>query len=300
MSKHVRITAFTDPACTWCWGSEPQLRAIEARFGEQVSVRSVMGGLVKDIRGFMDRANAIGGDPKRSNAAIAAHWLEASARHGMPVQVDGFSLFSDEDPSTWPICEAFEAARLQDEVLAARFLRRLREATAAEARQTNRIEVQVELAAEAGLDVARFLVALRDGSARAAFQRDLAETTRAGVRGFPAFLFEGDRAMKAPGWMPLSGFREVLGLVSGGQLLETPPPKTAAAIAAFIHRHGRVTDREVTVTFDLGDAEWMALAPAVLSEEGVTVEPAGNGRFLSGRGASGPGTCDSSTGTCAV
>jgi len=129
----------------------------------------------------MDTANGIGGDAERSNAQIAAHWLEASARHGMPVRTAGFRMFTDQDRSTWPMCEAYEAARLVDEGLAARYLRRLREANAAEALQVNRVEVQAELAAEVGLDVGRFLGALRDGSARAAFQADLAETARHGV-----------------------------------------------------------------------------------------------------------------------
>jgi protein-disulfide isomerase-like protein with CxxC motif len=139
MSKQVRITAFTDPACTWCWGSEPVLRAVETRFGDQVHIRPVMGGLVKDIRAFMDTANGIGGDPERSNAQIAAHWLEASARHGMPVKTNGFRMFTDQDVSTWPMCEAYESARLQGEAAGGRYLRRLRAATAAEARRTNRI-----------------------------------------------------------------------------------------------------------------------------------------------------------------
>src|SRR6266536_102286 len=144
MSKQVHITAFTDPACTWCWGSEPILRALETRLGDQVRIRSVMGGLVKDIRAFMDTANGIGGDPERSNARVAAHWLEASERNGMPVKAEGFRLFTDQDNSTWPICEAYEAARLQGEAVGGRYLRRLREATASEARWTNRIEVQAE------------------------------------------------------------------------------------------------------------------------------------------------------------
>ena len=117
MSKQVRITAFTDPACTWCWGSEPMLRAVETRFGAQVHVRPVMGGLVKDIRAFMDVANGIGGGPERSNAQIASHWLEASARHGMPVKTDGFRLFTDQDVSTWPICEAWRSLRATISIL---------------------------------------------------------------------------------------------------------------------------------------------------------------------------------------
>jgi predicted DsbA family dithiol-disulfide isomerase len=299
MSKQVRISAFTDPACTWCWGSEPVLRAVETRFGHQVHIRPVMGGLVKDIRAFMDTANGIGGDPEHSNAQIAAHWLEASARHGMPVKTDGFRMFTDQDVSTWPMCEAYEAARLQGEAAGGRYLRRLREATAAEARQTNRIEVQAELAAEVGLDLGRFLGALRDGSALTAFEADLAETARHGVRGFPAFLFEGERRVMVPGWLPYEGFREVLGMVSGGGLVETAPPSTPEAIAAFIRRHGRVTDREIAVTFGLSDQAWGALEPEVLQAAGIEVEPAGNGRFLRVRGSA-VGTCDPTTGACSI
>jgi putative protein-disulfide isomerase len=236
MSTQVRITAFTDPACTWCWGSEPVLRAVETRFGDQVELRPVMGGLVKDIRAFMDTANGIGGSPERSNAQIAAHWLDASSRHAMPVKTDGLRMFTDQDVSTWPMCVAYEAARLQGAAAGARYLRRLREANAAEARQTNRIEVQSELASEVGLDLGRFLGAIRAGTARAAFEADLAETARHRVRGFPAFLFEGDRQMMVPGYLPCEGFREVLGMVSGGGLVETVPPRpwwtSSAAMAA--------------------------------------------------------------------
>jgi predicted DsbA family dithiol-disulfide isomerase len=299
MNPLVRITAFTDPACTWCWGSEPMLRAVEARFGDQVQVRPVMGGLVKDIRAFMDTANGIGGDAERSNAQIASHWLEASARHGMPVKTEGFRMFTEQDVSTYPMCEAYEAARLVDEGLAARYLRRLREANAAEALQTNRVEVQAELAAEVGLDVGRFLAALRDGSARAAFQADLAETARNGVRGFPAFLFEGERRVMVPGYLPYDGFREVLDVVSGGKLVETVPEKTVEAIVSFVRRHGRVADREITITFGLSDREWAALQPGVLGTAGIEVVPAGNGRFLRARSAA-AGTCDAATGMCTV
>jgi hypothetical protein len=208
-------------------------------------------------------------------------------------------MFTEQDVSTWPMCEAFEAAKLQGEAAGNRYLRRLREATAAEARQTNRVEVQAEVATEVGLDLGRFLGALRDGTARAAFEADLAETARHRVRGFPAFLFEGDRQTMVPGWLPYEGFREVLGMVSGGELVETAPPRTAEAIVAFIRRHGRVADREITVTFGLSEQDWGALEPEVLQAAGIEVEPAGNGRFLRVRGSA-VGTCDPTTGACSI
>jgi putative protein-disulfide isomerase len=92
--KMIEIIEFTDPVCTWCWGSEPVLRKLETRFGEQVKISYIMGGLVKDITSFYDSHNDIGGDPDRSNKNIARHWVDASERHGMPVKSEGFKLFS--------------------------------------------------------------------------------------------------------------------------------------------------------------------------------------------------------------
>jgi putative protein-disulfide isomerase len=110
----IEMLAFTDPVCTWCWGSEPVLRKLQAYYGDAVHIRYVMGGLVKDIRAFYDNANDIGGDPEQSNAQIARHWLEASARHGMPVQIEGFRLFTAATTSTYPQNIAAKAAEQTD------------------------------------------------------------------------------------------------------------------------------------------------------------------------------------------
>jgi protein-disulfide isomerase-like protein with CxxC motif len=108
----VELLAFTDPVCTWCWGSEPVLRKLETWYVDAVFIRYVMGGLVEDITAFYDSANDIGGDPEKSNLQIARHWLEATARHGMPVRTEGFRLFSAETISTYPQNVAFKAAEL--------------------------------------------------------------------------------------------------------------------------------------------------------------------------------------------
>ena len=51
--KHtIEIIEYTDPYCTWCWGSEPVLRHLQEAYGDQLSIRFVMGGLVEDSRTF--------------------------------------------------------------------------------------------------------------------------------------------------------------------------------------------------------------------------------------------------------
>lgn len=61
MQRIIDLTEYTDPYCTWCWGSEPILRRIEWVYGEQVFIHFVMGGLVEDMESFHDPMNAIGG-----------------------------------------------------------------------------------------------------------------------------------------------------------------------------------------------------------------------------------------------
>lgn len=60
--KVLEIVSFTDPYCTWCWGSEPILRKIEEVYRKQVSISFVMGGLVEDIRNFSDPGAGIVGE----------------------------------------------------------------------------------------------------------------------------------------------------------------------------------------------------------------------------------------------
>ena len=49
MKDKVRISVFADPVCTWCWGSVPVLRALEYRYGDQLDITYVMGGMIVDI-----------------------------------------------------------------------------------------------------------------------------------------------------------------------------------------------------------------------------------------------------------
>jgi predicted DsbA family dithiol-disulfide isomerase len=41
--KSVEILEFTDPACTWCWGSEPILRKLETLYEGNMEVNFIMG-----------------------------------------------------------------------------------------------------------------------------------------------------------------------------------------------------------------------------------------------------------------
>ena len=276
----LEILAFTDPVCTWCWGAEPVLRKLQVGYGDQVRMRPVMGGLVEDIRAFYDSANAIGGDPERSNAQIAAHWLEASERHGMPVRTEGFRLFTAEVVSTYPQNIAVKAAELTDPSLAARYLRRLREASAAEARETGRREVLIELAGEVGLDLATFIGHLTDGSAEQAFRADLELTRQFGVSGFPTFrLSYGERALLLRGYQGFAAMQAVIETLCAGTLQWRAPTPDADSLLGFLHTFGRAAPVELATVFDLSPTDLERLLAGLEAAGNIRRVAAGQGCF---------------------
>ena len=276
----IEVLAFTDPVCTWCWGSEPMLRKLETYYGDAVHIRYVMGGLVKDIRDFHDRSHDIGGDPEHSNAQIARHWLEASERHGMPVRTEGFRLFTADATSTYPQNIAFKAAELMDSKLAPRYLRRIREASATEARETGRNEVLIELANETGLDLPTFLGHLNDGSAERAFEQDLETTRSYGVRGFPSFLFRyAGKELMLRGYQEFRTMQAVIDTLTSGKVAGQEPQSRPEDALAFFHRYGRAAPIEVAVALGLSVEESDQILAVLANQRAIHRVDAGNGYF---------------------
>jgi len=243
-SCEVEIVYFTDPWCTWCWGSEPILRRIMEEYGGQVRISYVMGGLVEDIDSFYDPVNRIS-----TVEQVAPHWLEASARHGMPVDVGIF--YEDPPSSTYPANIAYHAAKLQDPAIADKFLRRMREAAATERRNLGRMEVLVELAGEMGLDRERFALDM-EGEAKERFEEDLRYSRGLGVTGFPTFLLRNRRGDKLwlHGYQGFEIFERAFERLAPGLRRKKPE-----GILDFVRKYGRAATREVAEVFGLSMEE---------------------------------------------
>ena len=250
--KKIIITNFTDPVCCWCWGTEPVVRALETRYPGDIEMRYVMGGLVKDITDFEDPSNGIGGDISLINAQVARHWLESSRVHRMPVKAEGLDLFSLEYGSTYPLNVAYKAAQLASPKLADRYLRRLREASLTQAKQTNRQEVLDALAREAGIDMPAFSQAVKDGSANRAFQTDLGLGKALGVSSFPTFLVKSAQARQIMmrGFNTRQDFERVFAQLTDGELKPLASPPEEEVLMWLLKNHGSLAREEVFQAFD--------------------------------------------------
>lgn len=276
----LELVQYTDPYCTWCWGAEPILRRIHEIYGEQVSQRFVVGGLVRDIREFLDRANNIGGAQWYVNAA--QHWDDASTQHGMPVDGRVFYDQKSEIFSTYPACIAFKAAQFQDDCLSQCYLRRLREGAAAERLIIQRVDVQMQLAEEVGLNPETLHEDIRTGRAEEAFKADLQECKAAGVSSFPTFSIRNvatSASIVLAGYCNFRSFADAFHQLAKRPLREAIIQVDDDKLLDFIRRHRKVAAREVAEVFGLThEAASHKLAQLTFGQF-IKQQAAGNGFF---------------------
>lgn len=184
--KPVKITYYTDPICSSCWGIEPQLRKLKLEYGDHLEIDYRMGGLLPDW------SYNSGGISKPSD--VAGHWEEVSAHYQMPIE--GGMWLHDPLDSSYPPSIAIKAAQIQDEVKAIAFLRKLREFVFLDEKNIARWEVIAEVAEIVGLDVDQ-LKHDYHGAAKTLFEEDLAYARTLGVRGFPTLFFSNDQNNQA-------------------------------------------------------------------------------------------------------
>lgn len=163
----VDVIHFADPSCWWSWGLEPVLNRLREVYGEQISVTYKMGGITNDLSEWRREYDVI------DDKALRAWVTESVSMTGMPAD-PGYYLKSGVK-STWPACVAFKAAQLQGEEGAERFLRRLMEIVAVEARDVSGEEALARVGKEVGLDPERLVRDIRSGKAKALFEEDKGE-----------------------------------------------------------------------------------------------------------------------------
>jgi predicted DsbA family dithiol-disulfide isomerase len=289
MAFTIEITEYTDPYCTWCWGSEPVLRHLQEAYSDQLSVRFVMGGLVEDIRTFHDAANGIGGSDWRT--PLVAHWLEASQRHGMPVDVSGWA--TTDFRSTWPSNIAYEAAKLQNEVLANRYLRRMREVAATECGELSSPVALADIAEAVGLDRARFLVDFK-GQAEDEFARDRWECGQRGVHGFPTFMVSVDSKERlAHGYRTYAQMTGMIDLLAGGPVERHKLDFSDLSVLDFVEKYDSAAVVEVAEVFEVAPAQAKAALDRLVT--GGSLERPKPGLLYR---SPVPVICDTATGQC--
>ncbi len=271
----IRFVEFTDPISVWCWGLEPAVRRLEVLYPDSVEVVVRMGGLFEDF-GPM-RANWTRMSGGKWKESVLAFMNGVAEQHRMPMDPEKMFATMDDFTSTWPGCVAAKAGEAQGRDAGRRYLRRLREAVLLEGKPIHHRGMQEALAAEAGLDVPALAKALDDGSAKAAFERDLEECRSLGITGFPTVeVRRGAESVRIEGWHPWEEIEETVRKLDPGlrpRRLEATP----AAVEELFRRYPTAATREVAAVLTMTDDDAEILLEDLEAEGRVTRREAGSG-----------------------
>jgi len=238
---------FTDPSCSYAWGTEPKYRRFRWQYSELVrSWRQVMSGIMVD--GWRD-ALGVGGDDEKARAGHEAYLRDVTALTGMPHPIPMHYVMSHSEDA----CRVAIAARAQGPAVAEAVLRRLRDSWFIWGKPAD--SVQRGLAAAvgvAGCDVERLAKDLADPATETAYRADWEESrnpnehalnepdTRPGrgaaqphgarMRyGLPALLLTGPAGeATVAGWRDWSVWEEAAERVCPGAVARARPRPTPA------------------------------------------------------------------------
>jgi predicted DsbA family dithiol-disulfide isomerase len=160
----VEVIHYTDAACPWAYNFEPALRALEARYGDQLSVRTVMIGLSASYEEYVARGYTAEG---------SSLTRRRFRRRGMPMATGP----RPRPFGTAPACRLVKAAELQGVPQAEAVLRSLRFTWFTTDLVMDDEDALREVAASVdGLDAERAIADSQTPEVEEAYQRDRAET----------------------------------------------------------------------------------------------------------------------------
>lgn len=238
----VEVVEFTDPGCSWAWGTEPKLRLLRWRYGDRLRWRRVLGGLIGDMNNYVEDF-----DPVRNARRQSGYWKSVYEHTGMTYPVHLEWMYT----STEPPGRAVKAAELQSDDVAGRVLRRLRESIFVFGLPADTDDRIIEaVRGVEGLDVDRFAADLGTEVVEKAFTEDWEETRRPNehvmtLEGdapgigraknteghwrfvFPTLIFRGpDGEATVPGWCDYGRYEEAMEAVAPGTTANARPDPT--------------------------------------------------------------------------
>lgn len=189
----VAIDYFTDILCVWAYIAQLRVDAVEREFGDQVRFNwkfcSVFGDARRKIRNAWHEKGMAGFNAHLRHSAEAFPEITLNPDLWLTVQPassTGAHLFLKA-------AQLAEAAGEEPEGTAIQTIRALREAFFRDGRDIASWDVQAEVGAASGLDIARLEARIRDGSAFAELASDYQDADNLKLKGSPSFVLNQGR-----------------------------------------------------------------------------------------------------------
>ena len=245
-TKPVQMIYVTDPICSYCWEAEPEIEKFTSLYGEHMDVKIVMGGLLESWDDFADEANGI-----RKPSDVGAHWREAAARYGMPI--DGTVWDKEPIESSYPASIAFKLVQQISDTSSKRFLRAIREEVMIFNRNVGKDEVLINVLDRNNRNGKKVVEDTKTDEARALLTGDIALARSLGAISFPTVILlnaEGE-GLRIPGLRNFDEYEKALFELTGEEFEPAPLPELEDMF--ILSRN--LFYKEIEVMYDLEPAQ---------------------------------------------
>lgn len=217
-SKPFQLVYVTDPICCYCWQVEPELQKFIAHYGHVMDTKILMGGLLESWEGFADEGNAI-----RQPADVGAHWREAAAHYGMPI--DGTVWDKDPLESSYPASIIYKLVQQISGTSARRFLRAVREEVMVFNRNVARDDVLMNILERNDRNGKKLVADSKTPEARALLEADIQLGRSLGAWSFPTVVLinaQGE-GIRVAGMKDFATYEQALQSIATDVSLEPAP-----------------------------------------------------------------------------
>ena len=281
----ITLTTFTDPMMGLSYECEPIFRKLETHFAGQIEFKYSMGLLVRNVYELCD-CNELAQSPALGlhhyNARLAKIYENEESISGMPINMDGFCLFSTEETSSLPLNLAYKAAQLTAPELADRFLYNLRYATIVDTRPTTKLEEILKVVRQTGINEKQFLQHYQDSSAETALDSDLTRMHALGIHTLPAYLLQYDgKQMVIKRLIGYDTFVAAIRQISDGCIYPQPVMQSLQSVSQLLEQHPLISPIEVREALDFHSIDDVRqfIQPLIDSRE-ITIRDVKRGWFI--------------------
>ena len=182
-----RLIYVHDPMCSWCWGFAETWQSLTEQLPAELPIIRLLGGLAPDSDEPM---------PESMQSMLQQTWQHIE--QVIPGKHFNFEFWTKCKPrrSTYPACRAVIAAREQGDEYDGLMTARIQQAYYQQARNPSDDSTLIELAAEIGLDTARFAGQLTAGSTQQTLLDEISTARSMGINGFPSVVLEQDDELR--------------------------------------------------------------------------------------------------------
>lgn len=274
----MEFKVFSDVLCTWSYGQEKVLRAIDYIYYGKIEFFNIMGGMFADYKDLLPMNMKDLDTGEMANNIVWEMWKTGYTIHKMPVMDHAPKLFTKDLRSPYEIDKAFVAARLTDREKSNKYLRLLREYTLLDDKNTFNRDIQIEIAEKVEIDIDKFIENLENNSEEA-FLEDRMAAFDNRFKNFPDIIFrdKNGKLCQRKGYKTLEEFMEIID--ENEELPKREIILNEETALDFINKYERVFIPELIELFK-NEEEVIKIIESLKNKGNVNIEKAGFGKVI--------------------